>query len=244
MPTLALLAASSWLAQLSTVVLRVTDGHVVRRRGPQAERRPPGSTLKPFVLAALLRSAGFDPQRRIACAGRMTIAGRRLDCTHGPAVASVNGVEAIAYSCNRYFAETASRAHGLTALLREYGFRPRTPSTPDELRLQAIGEWGVDTTPDELARTYRQLALLEDRPELAPVFEGLRMAVTAGTARNAGPDFAGKTGTTASASGLSLDAWFAGFTPPVRPRHVVAIFVPGGRGAIDAAPLAREALRI
>jgi cell division protein FtsI/penicillin-binding protein 2 len=243
MPTLALLAASAWISQASTVVLRVKDGAVVRRTGPVVRGVHPGSALKPFTLVALLRQPGFDPARRVACPGRLTIAGRRLDCTHGSAVPAVNAAEALAFSCNHYFAHSAAGLRGLDATLREFGFDAREASSVDDLRQQAIGELGVQTDPVALARAYRLLALRSGDAALSPVFDGLRLAVTSGTAQLAGREFAGKTGTTSTASGLSLQAWFAGFTPVEHPEHVVVVFVPKGRGALDAAPLARGALR-
>src|SRR5215469_10036335 len=45
---------------------------------------PPGSTLKPFVLSALLRSGRLDAQASFLCPGRLTIETRVLDCSHPP----------------------------------------------------------------------------------------------------------------------------------------------------------------
>src|ERR1035438_3063240 len=39
---------------------------------------PPGSTLKPFVLAALLRSGKLTATESLPCPGRLTIAGPRV----------------------------------------------------------------------------------------------------------------------------------------------------------------------
>src|SRR5207237_7182520 len=63
----------------------------------------PGSTVKPFVLMELLRSGKVQPNQRLACHRPLYIGGHRMDCTHSPAVASLNASDAIAYSCNSYF---------------------------------------------------------------------------------------------------------------------------------------------
>ena len=239
MPPSALFAANFlFAAEPSIVVMRVADGRLLKRTGPVSAPTHPGSTMKPFTLAALLDQPGFDAARRVPCSGRLTIAGRRFDCTHGPAVPAVNASEAIAYSCNHYFAHYAR----LFQLRLDAALPALTPRSLDQSAMQAVGEWGVDATPETLANAYRQLALRENEPKLAPLFTGLRDACTRGTARQAGPEFAGKTGTAATSSRLSLQAWFAGFTPPSRPTTVVVVFVPHGRGATDAAPLARKAI--
>lgn len=245
MPTSALLAASFMLAsQPSIAVIRVADGRLLKRTGPAVAAARPGSTLKPFALAALLAQAGFDPLKRIACPGRLNIAGRGFDCSHGAVMPAVNAVEAIAFSCNRYFHHWSHllAADELVAALAGFGLRALRPESPAQLAMLALGEWGIEVTPESLGQAYRRLALREKEPALAPVFEGLRQACVRGTAREAGREFAGKTGTAATRSRTSLQAWFAGFTPAVAPERVVVVFVPQGRGAIDAAPLARRAL--
>lgn len=242
MPTLALLAASLLLAEPTIAVVRVSDGKLLRQTGPAIAPTRPGSTIKPFTLYALLQHSAFHPAQRIACPGKLTIAGRRFDCTHGPAIPAVDASEALAYSCNHYFAHWTARllnAGHLHQALAHFHLDARHAHTPDQLKLQALGEWGIEATPATLARAYRELAATENEPRLAALFAGLRLATRQGTAQLAGPEFAGKTGTAATLSRLSLQAWFAGFTPPTHPETVVVVFVPQGRGATAAAPLAR-----
>src|ERR1700689_4591845 len=52
--------------------------------GALAERSlfPPGSTLKPFVLAALMKSGKLSPSASFACPGRLRIGRRTLHCSH------------------------------------------------------------------------------------------------------------------------------------------------------------------
>ena len=60
--------------------------------------------MKPFVLAALVE-AGIDARR--ACRRELRVASHRLDCVHGPLAAPPDGAEALAYSCNNWFAAMA-----------------------------------------------------------------------------------------------------------------------------------------
>src|SRR5262245_52657271 len=82
----------------------------------------PGSTVKPFVLAALLESGKLNAEQRFACRRMLRIAGLKMDCTH-PEVADLNAEEALAYSCNSFFAEMATRltAAELVQALRRAG---------------------------------------------------------------------------------------------------------------------------
>jgi len=45
---------------------------------------PPGSTLKPLVIAALLRSGRLSADVFFPCPGRLRIGNRILDCSHPP----------------------------------------------------------------------------------------------------------------------------------------------------------------
>lgn len=217
----------------SAEILEVASGRRLWHYGPEVVPTRPGSTVKPLTLLALL-AAGLDPERRLPCPGRLRIAGRRFDCTHPP-IHSLNAREALAYSCNNYFAAASARLspEGLRGVFAAHGLATTEAA---DLRLLALGEDGVRVTPLELARAYRQLA----RGGNAVVSGGLSLAATAGTARLAGPGFAGKTGTAATENRISLQGWFAGWTPRWPPEHVMVVFLPVGRGASDAAPAARR----
>ena len=231
-----------WLLAAPTLLAVDREGRVVKRSGPEVAATRPGSTVKPFTLAALLDAPGFDPVRRLGCSGRLRLGGRSFDCSHAPVPGGLDAEEALAFSCNSYFASMAGRfldPAGFQRFLAGWGLRASLASGPDGLRRQALGEDFVAVTPLELAQAYRRLASRESDPKLLFAFRGLRLAVTAGTAHEAGAVFVGgKTGTAATEGRRSLQGWFAGFTR----EHVVVVFVPTGRGAVDAAPLARRAL--
>ncbi len=217
---------------------------------------PPGSTLKPFVLAALLESRKLAPADPFLCPGRLTISGRSFHCSHPPLPGALRIPEALAYSCNCFVAHFAGRfaAGELAAHLERAGLATRTgwlgageiagrirpASGREATQLQALGEDGVLLTAAGLAAAYRTLALH------APpaIVEGLEGAVAFGTAQRAGVPglpVAGKTGSVRTVRGAHL-AWFAGFAPSRAPRVVVTVALQGRSGGADAAPVAGRIL--
>jgi cell division protein FtsI/penicillin-binding protein 2 len=224
----------------------------------------PGSTLKPFVIASLLKRGKLKPDTSFPCPGHLTIANRRFDCTHPILAMPVRPDTALAYSCNCFVAHAAERFdHGeLSRELEHLGFASRTgliagpeahgtvatATTLDAVRLQAIGEAGILVTPLELALAYRNLAMESGASEMLPVLAGLEGAVEFGTAQRAhidgakpGITVAGKTGSTRNPSGDFI-AWFAGFLPSRAPETVVAVMLSGHSGGADAAPVAAQIL--
>src|ERR1700733_5912923 len=70
---------------------------------------PPGSTLKPFTLAALVASGRLGPDVSVPCAGRLTLGGRRLDCSHPSILSPIRIDTSLAYSCNYFVVHVAQR---------------------------------------------------------------------------------------------------------------------------------------
>lgn len=216
----------------AALVLRVSDGAVLRADNPSTARNTaaaPGSALKPWLLEAV------RPWRLRPCTGRFRIDGRNLDCLHAPWAAPVDAETALAFSCNQWFAASALSAgpRSIFRRLLECGAEAQEARMPEELQLQALGLDRVSVTPENLARTYRLLALQAD----PTVRAGLRRAVLEGTARSSaceGIEVAGKTGTSRDG------AWFAGFAPAARPAAVVVVFKPAARGPGAAAPIAAD----
>jgi len=172
----------------------------------------------------------------------------------------LDAAAALAYSCNSYFTQVALRLtpEQLRDSLVRDGFTAATTLAPNEVagqvmlahspeqqQLEAIGEWGVRITPLELARAYRQLALLAPQhdAQLQPLFRGLEYSVAYGMARAAQPDagvtIAGKTGTAPADEGPWTHAWFAGYAPAQNPEIVVVVFLEKGHGGSEAATAAR-----
>jgi penicillin-binding protein 2 len=146
----------------------------------------------------------------------------------------VSGEEKINYAVGqaRALAATPLQMLRLISAIANGGsfYRPFYPTSPQDL---------------EKFRSVR-VEMIHFGDELRIVKEGLRQSVAYGTAAGAKLDqivVAGKTGTSSEYFGAKTDAWFAGFAPFEKPEIAVVVFLENGRGAMDAAPLAREVLR-
>ena len=125
------------------------------------------------------------------------------------------------------------------------GICSRSTRAAERLELQALGERGLRVTALEIARAYRQLALLARTAPFQPILSGMEGAVQFGTAQAAqvhGQSVAGKTGSVHMESGLHA-ASFAGFAPSRDPKVVVTVVTQGRSGAESAAPIAGQLLR-
>jgi cell division protein FtsI/penicillin-binding protein 2 len=244
------------------IVADVASGDLVAAQGMEiaAHRlERPGSAVKPFVLKALLESGKIDAGQKLMCRRPLRIGGAKMDCAHTASVVELNAEEAIAYSCNSYFAEAVLRFSGaeLTQALRKAGLdspsglnkeeavgRIELPTSRETLQLEALGERGIEVTAVELLGAYRKLAL-EKRTGVnaldSPVFAGLEESVSYGMAHAAfvdGMKVAGKTGTAASRTSAATHGFFAGYAPAEKPEIVIVVFVEQGHGG-DAAAIAQ-----
>ena len=248
------------------VVLDVESDRLLARSDLDlAARRlvPPGSTLKPFTLLALLESGAVRAETPFVCGRDLKIAGRRMDCTHVATPEPLDAATALAYSCNNYFAHFAGEVSGETLLhaFERAGLTARTGlvrgegvgvvlpvNDLEQQRLQALGEARIKVTPLGLAEAYRRLARgrADSGPRqvlLAPLYAGLEASTSFGVGRRAPPSglaVAGKTGTAAASEGPWTHAWFAGYAPAERPEIVLVVFLERGQGGADAAPVARQ----
>ena len=89
---------------------------------------PPGSTLKPLVLNALLERGLVRAGETFPCPHDLRLAERSFDCSHPPLPAPLTVRTAIAYSCNCFVAHYASRfrAGELAFEMERWGLVSRT----------------------------------------------------------------------------------------------------------------------
>jgi cell division protein FtsI/penicillin-binding protein 2 len=249
----------------AAVVADVVTGEILAAHGMVAAAHRlerPGSTVKPFVLMALLEAGKIDANEKLLCRRPLRIGGVKMDCTHPASVTDLDAEEAIAYSCNSYFAEAATRlnAEELMQALRRAGLdspsglvkgeasgRIERPAERETLQLEALGDRGIEVTPLELLGAYRKLALQRRNgaPEIAAaVFTGLEQSVAYGMAHAANVEdmkVAGKTGTAASRASAATHGLFVGYAPAEKPEIAIVVFVERGHGS-DAAAIAQPVL--
>jgi cell division protein FtsI/penicillin-binding protein 2 len=244
------------------VVVEVSTRTVLAAHGMElasSRLEAPGSTLKPFLLMALLETGKLEPKQQFLCRRPLKIGAAQLDCTHPAEVALLDAAEAIAYSCNSYVAQVASRFNSaeLVEVLRRAGFdspsglasqeargRISAPSNLEEIQLEALGYRGIAVTPLELLEAYRRLALRKRQNDLgvdARVFQGLEDSVAFGMAHAAfveGMNIAGKTGTSVARNTQQTHGFFVGYAPAEKPQIAIVVFLAQGRG-LDAAAVAQ-----
>jgi len=146
---------------------------------------PPGSTIKPFTTLAALRAGIITTDTRIRCRGKY----KRKDvidaCVHPPNLQPFNAAEAVAYSCNYFFATTGEHLDEakFANMLNDFGFGQTTGASEGESsggiargRWQpqsALGEGPfLQVTAAQMAAAYA--ALFNGGALLKPNHDGVR----------------------------------------------------------------------
>ncbi len=232
-----------------SVVFDVKSGRQLAAVNAIGERHAPGSILKPLFLAAALEQHEVQPETTVFCRRNLHISdGSRewnLACTHPQSDVAFAAKEALAYSCNRYFAELADRIPPAqaSAFLAHYGLgQTPIPRSREQKELLVLGVAGIAVSPAQMADAYRKMALELDEGKTPAVREGLKDSVSYGMAHNAavpGMEVAGKTGTAGDGPQGRSHGWFAGTGYLGSEEVVMVIYLPGGNGA-DAARLAHD----
>jgi cell division protein FtsI/penicillin-binding protein 2 len=238
----------------SALLVDVSSGSVIGSYGTLDRPATPGSTLKPFVLQTALDSGTIRDSETIHCTGTLLIKGHDLACTHPRDITVLDARQALADSCNTYFAVLARRMSSAALIdgLRSYGLSPiGEATTPDDRALLALGLEDIQISPRQLAMAYRALALkMQKQPDsTAAVLSGLLQSVETGmahAAQTSGFLLGGKTGTAPNEDNARDHGWFAGilFTrdgPKKIPARILMIYLPTGNGN-DASLLARRFL--
>ena len=128
------------------VVLDLKTGRPVATVKDAGQAAAPGSILKPLFLAAALEQREVLPQTTVFCRRSLRIVdgvhSYNLPCTHPQSEVAFSAQDALAYSCNQYFAALADRiaAPRLAAILQHYGLpRPPSPLTREQKQLLVLG---------------------------------------------------------------------------------------------------------
>lgn len=113
--------------QGSIIVMDAQTGRVraaVNPEGAYAQAMMPGSSIKPFTTLAALRAGLIEEDSRTVCPGRFTGLSFSLPCVHANHLPPFNPSQAIAHSCNYYFATLGQRLgpEKLIQTLRQFGF--------------------------------------------------------------------------------------------------------------------------
>ena len=158
----------------------VMDAQTGRVRAAANERLaregafPPGSAVKPFTLLTALDEGVVSQESRLSCRKHYTREGVEFTCSHPVLNPPLGPRQALAYSCNYFFARLAERVRrdDLIATLSSFGFGTRpaqdTNSAAPAGGHLPRGRWRFDTalgegagllvTPLQMIAAYAALA--------------------------------------------------------------------------------------
>jgi stage II sporulation protein D len=100
----------------------------VNQRAAFEEATPPGSAVKPFTMLAALRAGSLDEATRVTCRRRYKQDDFKINCAHPRYESAFGPAQALANSCNYFFAQTALAldSDAYTRTLTSFGFGART----------------------------------------------------------------------------------------------------------------------
>jgi SpoIID/LytB domain protein len=134
---------------------------IVNPKHAYAQALMPGSAIKPFTALAALRAELIDENSRTVCPGRFAGLSFSLPCVHSDHLPPFSPSQAIAYSCNYYFASAGKRLgrDKLVATLREFDFGQATGVSGEEasgvLRPCEIGNSARLRTSESIIASYQ-----------------------------------------------------------------------------------------
>jgi SpoIID/LytB domain protein len=224
------------------------SGAIVSSEGAERLRvaAQPGSFVKLPTLIAAFAAGLVTPDTRVPCKGEAVIAGHTIRCSHPRLRHPLRPAEALALSCNVWFATIGARLPRarLDGALAALGLPPSPPDAP--MPLAATGLRATAVSPlmlvDALGRVLRDpsTVAMSERAR-SVVVDGLRGAALYGTASafaGRGLDVAAKTGTAdapgGGVQGLVVAAW-----PAQAPTRALVLVAAGAAGA-DAAQMAAD----
>jgi stage II sporulation protein D len=101
---------------------------------------PPGSVIKPFTLLAALRARVINADARLSCRKHYTRRGADFTCSHPVFIPPFNPAQALAHSCNYYFARLAERLppEEFNHTLAAYGFGAQPPAATPTIKRASV----------------------------------------------------------------------------------------------------------
>lgn len=206
----------------------------------------PGSIVKMATLIAALESRTITPATRLTCSRVVRDHGVNATCAHPDLGRGLSAEEALAHSCNSFFATIAQRLP--RAALNRTFIRLGLPAIPSDTAstVVALGLGPPRVPPrallEALVRIAGPRASATMREETrATLRRGLQAAGTEGTAAvfsRRGVTALAKTGTSPMPGGGYLGLVVA-LSPSDAPALGIVVVVPGGAG-MDAADIAAE----
>lgn len=155
------------------IILDPQNGRVRAVVNPQIafeQSFPPGSTIKPFTTLTALRDNLIDEDSRTLCRTTFVKDDFETTCSHPKDLAPLRPAEALAYSCNYYFARLGERLDEkqFDATLASFGFGEQTGvSAAESSGSFRRSEWQIKsalgegehmlTTPIQLITAYSAL---------------------------------------------------------------------------------------
>ncbi len=237
-------------SQAGLLVLDVGSGRVVAsQRGElvRISRVAPGALLKVATLISALDSGALGPSATFTCRRRVTAGDRQLVCVHPDLGRPLSPAEALAYSCNDFFATVGARLsrQALDNTVAALGLPPLSAGVG--LPLAALGLDGMTATPEQLLRAFVRAvdpAAMRLRPDTRRVLlEGLRGAARYGTAAaigERGVDALAQAATVPMVGGGYNGLAFAA-SPSSHPARAAVVLLPGGTAG-DAAAIVADVL--
>lgn len=229
--------------QASALLLNAKSGAVVASVGVE-RRGTPGSSIKPLLLTYALEHSIVRADTQAYCRRDLHIAGRPFPCTHPANDPVFIAQNALAESCNTWFAVMGQRYSGpaLEAALREYNLPHDNMghANVEQRQLATLGLRSVRVSLLELGLAY--LRMLRRVPADGVIARGLQDSVDFGMASPAavkGLTILGKTGTASDPGEAWTHGWFVGALPG---RLLLIVYVPHGDGG-TAAQLAQHFFR-
>jgi stage II sporulation protein D len=166
----------------------------------------PGSLMKLVALAAALETGSLTPSTRLVCTRRLRYEGRTLDCAHPDLGRPLDAVDALAHSCNSYFAAIGGRVSpsALATAASALGLPPMRRAVDPVLATLGLDEYRV--APRRWLELVARLVDQDSRLDLSQ--NTVRVLV-------AGLQAAARTGTAAAFAAHGLDAWAKTGTAPM-----------------------------